>query len=344
MTMPRLPHHYLERHSGRVIEERLIADRQVAFLYNTLRESSPAMFRALTSARMSSLLGFYQYDLPGPGSLRIQQTFARLGIDAEECVEPLSYYRSMRRIFERQIRYWQLRPMDADPAVVVSPADARVLIGSFAEASSLFIKEKYFDLVELLGGDSPWSEHFVGGDFAVCRLTPDKYHYNHFPVSGQVVDIYEVDGEYHSCNPLASVAIASIHAKNRRVVTVIDTNVAGGSQVDLVVMVEVVALMIGKIVQSYCRTAYQDPLPVQAGLFVEKGCPKSLYRPGSSTDIVLFKAGKIDFAADLVSNSRRRDVPSRFSQGAGIPLVETDIRVRSPLARRKEFSISVDSL
>jgi len=66
---------------------------------------------------------------------------------------------------------------------------------------------------------------FAGGDFAVCRLTPDKYHYNHLPVSGRIVDIYEVDGCHHSCNPLASVAVASIYSKNRRVVTVIDTDV-----------------------------------------------------------------------------------------------------------------------
>ncbi len=329
------PHQYVERHSGRIVDERLIADRQVAFLYNSLRENAPAMFRALTSARISSLLGFCQYDSHRYGTAQIKNAFARLGIDPQECVEPLSHFTTMRRIFERQIRYWQLRPMDDDPAVVVSPADARLLIGSFKATSRLFIKEKYFDVGELLGRSSRWCEHFVDGDFAVCRLTPDKYHYNHFPVSGRVVDIYEVDGAFHSCNPLASIAIASIYSKNRRVVTIIDTNVEGGSQVDLVVMVEVVALMIGKVVQSYSHQAYADPVAVEPGLFVSKGCPKSLYRPGSSTDIVIFKAGKIEFSADLIGNSRRRDVQSRFSQGAGTPLVETDIRVRSSLARRK---------
>jgi phosphatidylserine decarboxylase len=219
--------------------------------------------------------------------------------------------------------------------MVVAPADARLLIGSLAGKSSLFIKEKFFDLEELLGRDSQWHNFFVDGDFAICRLTPDKYHYNHLPVSGRVVDIYEVDGCHHSCNPLAAVAVASIYSKNRRVVTVVDTDVWGGSQVGLVVMVEIVALMIGDVSQAYSRRRYDDPISVYPGLFVHKGCPKSLYRPGSSTDVLLFTPKRIEFLPDLVKNSRRAGVRSRFTDSCGRPLVETDIRVRSPLARRR---------
>ena len=331
-----IPHQYVDRASGRIVTEKLIADRAVAFLYNRLRESAPTLFRALTSARMSSLLAFSHYDRPGGHRRPAEQVFARLGIDWQECLQPPGYYSTMRRIFERQIRYWELRPMDEDPAVIVSPADARLLIGSFAESSALFIKDKFFDIKELLGSDSLWPSHFHGGDFAVCRLTPDKYHYNHLPVSGRVTAIYEVDGCYHSCNPLAFIAVASLYSKNRRVVTVIDTDVEGGSRVGLVAMVEIVALMIGDIVQAYSQVGYVDPQPVRPGLMVRKGCPKSLYRPGSSTDVLLFQPGRISFAPDLVANSRRHDVTSRFASDSGRPLVETDIRLRSPLAWRRE--------
>ncbi|MDO8948338.1 MAG: phosphatidylserine decarboxylase [Desulfocapsaceae bacterium] len=330
------PHQYVDRASGRIVTEKMIGDRAVAFLYNTLRENSPTLFRALTSARMSSLLAFCHYDRPGGHHSRAEDVFSRLGIDWQECLQPPSYYSTMRRIFERQIRYWDLRPMDEDPAVIVSPADARLLIGSFAESSALFIKEKFFDIEELLGCNSPWHTHFHGGDFSVCRLTPDKYHYNHLPVSGRVEAIYEVDGCYHSCNPLAFIAVASLYSKNRRVVTVIDTDVEGGSRVGLVAMVEIVALMIGDIIQAYSEVGYVDPQPVVSGLMVRKGCPKSLYRPGSSTDVLLFQAGRIQFDADLVANSRRHDVSSRFTSNSGRPLVETDIRLRSSLARRRK--------
>jgi phosphatidylserine decarboxylase len=302
----------------------------VHFLYHRLRESAPFMFRTLTSARMSSLLAFCSYDMPG--RRRGRELFASLGADFRECVEPLSYFDSRRKVFERQIRYWETRPMNDNPQCVVAPADSRVLLGSLAENSSFFVKDKYFDLAEFLGPSGPWRKRFLGGDFAVFRLTPDKYHYNHLPVSGRVVDFYGLDGRYHSCNPSACIAMASLASKNRRIVTIIDTDVAAGSQVGYVAMIEIVALMIGDIVQAYSEERYERPRDVTPGMFVRRGCPKSLFRPGSSTVVLLFEPSRARFARDLAENARRGDVRSRFSGPYGRPRVETDVRVRSEIA------------
>ena len=196
------------------------------------------------------------------------------------------------------------------------------------------IKEKFFRYEELLGGDKPgWLESFCGGDYAVLRLTPDKYHRNHAPVTGIVRDIYEVDGVFQSCHPAVVMAQATPYSKNRRTVTVIDTDVPGGTQVGLVAMVEVVALMIGEIVQYYCEERYDAPQSVSEGLRLTRGCPKSLFRPGSSTVVLLFQPGRIRFSEDLVVNLRRPDVRSCYSEGAGGAVVETDVAVRSSIAR-----------
>ncbi|WP_456385071.1 phosphatidylserine decarboxylase [Desulfolithobacter sp.] len=325
-------HQYIERDSGRVVTEVLIGDRTVRLLYNPVREHAPSLFKALTSARMSSLLGWLHFDSGLDRKHSKGATLlARMGVNPDECLDPPDLLDTPRKVFERQIRYWQVRPMAQDPLTVVSPADARVLIGSLASTPELFIKEKFFSVAELLG--SKWDSTFHNGNFAVFRLTPDKYHYNHLPVSGRVVDIYELDGAYHSCNPAAQVVLASVHAKNKRVVTIIDTDVENGTGVGLVAMIEVVAMMIGEIVQCYSRYKYEDPVPVRAGMFVKKGCPKSLYRPGSSTDILLFEPGRIIFCDDLEKNVCRRDVQSRFSSHFSVPLVETDIKVRATIGR-----------
>jgi phosphatidylserine decarboxylase len=225
--------------------------------------------------------------------------------------------------------------MDEAADTIAAPADAKVLIGSLEETPELFIKEKFFSVEELLGEDLPWHPFFASGDFAIFRLTPDKYHYNHVPVSGEVIDFYQIDGQYHSCNPRAQIALASLHAKNRRVVTIIDTDVPNGTQVGLVAMIEVVALMIGDIVQCYSTSGYEQPRPITKGMRLDKGCPKSLYRPGSSTDILLFQREAVNFSNDLVRNRRRADVLSRFSLGLGRPAVETDVRVRSTVASKR---------
>lgn len=327
-------HQYVERDTGRVRSERLFGDRLVQLLYHGVREKAPSLFRLLTSARTSEILALVNYDRPFRSGLGGQARFLRdCGIELGECLDP-ERLSTPRRVFERQIRYGECRPLPAEPRAVVSPADARVLVGSFRETSHLFVKEKFFAFAELLGNRPRWLAAFSGGDFAVFRLTPDKYHYNHAPVSGRVVDCYTLDGVHHACNPTAIVAVATPHSKNRRVVTIIDSDVPGGTGLGLVAIIEVVALMIGDIVQCYSETGYERPVPVEPGLFVRRGQPKSLYRPGSSTDILLFQPGRVRFAADLLANLRRSDVASRFSLGFGQPLVETDVRVRSLIATR----------
>lgn len=330
------PHQYIDRNSTQVVTEQLIDDKSVHFLYNTLRESAPTMFRVLTSKRMSGLLSYCHYDHPCVKNRQGKHLFDKIGADWHECVEELSFFDSNKKVFERQIKYWNTRTLDDDTTAIASPADCRILIGSLANNTKFFIKEKFFSLTELLGAASQWNCIFANGDFAVCRLTPDKYHYNHVPVSGEVIDIYSIDGDYHSCNPTATIAIASIYSKNRRVVTIIDTNVPGGSQIGYVAMVEIVALMIGDLIQAYSKQEYQNPATVTKGMFLVKGQPKSLYKPGSSTDVLIFEQDAIDFSDDLQKNARRRDAISRFTDQNGIPVIETDIKVRSTIAYKKQ--------
>ena len=328
-----MQHQYIERDSGRVITEQLFGDRMVRLLYHGVRENNAAMFRMLTSSRSSNILGMINFDRP---VLSKRAFLANCGINLSECLDPPEQLDTPRKIFERRINYHDSRPMPADTDAVVSPADARVLVGSFRETSMIFLKEKFFSFEEMFGcGNSVWHEAFSGGDFAVFRLTPDKYHYNHTPVAGQVIDFYAIDGEYHSCNPAAVVSVATPYSKNKRVVTVFDTDVAGGTGVGLVAMIEVVALMIGDIVQAYSSEGYDAPLQMEKGMFLRKGQPKSLYRPGSSTDILIFQRGRIDFAGDILDNMRQTGVSSRFTQGFKKPLVETDVRVRSLLGRAR---------
>jgi len=239
----------------------------------------------------------------------------------------------------RQIRYWEKRPMPEDLRAIVSPADARVLVGTISNTKILFIKEKFFKFEQLLGRNRPqWLKAFAGGDFAIFRLTPDKYYYNHTPVAGKVVDFYEIPGSYHSCNPGAIVIAVTPYSMNKRVVTIFDTDVPGGSQVGLVAMIEVVALMIGEIVQCYSEENYNSPRNITRGMFVEKGVPKSLYLPGSSTDMLIFQKDRIHFAEDIVRNKLHWNAQSRFTLGFGASLVETDVKVRSLIARPANFS------
>jgi len=304
-------------------------------LYSTVRENAPAMFKIITGARFSSFISFFSYEsFLGRKITKIKQFCIKNGIDLQECLDDPKSLSTPKKIFERKIRYWETRPMPPDPDVIVSPADARVVIGSLNQNDHLYIKNKFFSYEQLLGKDKRyWLDAFKKGDYAIFRLTPDKYHYNHMPVSGRVVDFYEIDGIYHSCNPSVLIALATPLSMNKRVVTIIDTDVAGGTKTGLVAMIEVAALMIGDILQCYSEERYENPQQISIGMFLKKGSPKSLYRPGSSTDILLFQKDRVQFADDILEHLQKRNIMSRFTFGLEKPLVEVDLKVRSYIGK-----------
>ncbi|MCX8044749.1 MAG: phosphatidylserine decarboxylase [Desulfobacterota bacterium] len=336
MNLPQ--HQYIERGTNRIVTERLYADAMLNVLYAQAYEYAPVLYRMLISARMSSILSFFNFKLSLPLTpSRIYHFIKNAGIDLSECLDPAASLNTPQKIFERKIRYWETRPMPEDPYAIVSPADAKMLALSCNGASPLFIKNKFFEFPELLGYHKrQWHAAFDAGDAAIFRLTPDNYHYNHTPVSGRVVDYYEIPGSYNPVNPGTTITLATPYSKNKRVVTVIDTDVPGGTQAGLVAMIEIVALMIGEIVQCYSTTRYDNPMAIQCGMMLLKGQPKSLYRPGSSTDIILFQKDRISFSDDIIRNMYHTTATSRFSAGFGRPLVETAVLVRSEIGMARK--------
>jgi len=328
-------HQYIERENNRVCTERFYGDRTIKLLYSNVREYAPFLFRALTSARISRLLGFVNYELFLGAKISGHMDFLKASnINLHECVGEPGNLNTLKKIFERKIRYWECRPMPGDHDLIVSPADSRMIVGSFCEDSLLYIKGKFFDYEEMLGSNKKtWLQAFRNGDFAVFRLTPDKYHYNHTPVAGRIVDFYQIQGRYHSCNPNAVLSMATPYSKNRRIVTIIDTDVDGGTGAGLVAMIEVVAMMIGDVVQCYSEEGYDNPIPIGTGMFMKKGFPKSLYHPGSSTDVLIFQQGRMRFSDDIVMNMFHQGAESLLCKGFGIPLIETEVQVRSGIGK-----------
>jgi phosphatidylserine decarboxylase len=328
-------HQYIMRHNGEVVTERLWADRWINFLYSEVRERTPNLFRALTSSRACGLWGQITLEGRKPAQVRkVHELLKAWNLDISEFYDDPNSLDSFLKLFTRRIRYWERRPMPQAAGAVVSPADSRVLLGSFARENLLFIKSKFFDYEELLGPDKgPWLKGLLNGDYAIFRLTPDKYHYVHTAVAGRVVDHYQIDGACHSCNPGAVINLAEPYSKNKRVVTILDTGCPGGSGVGLVAHIEIVALMVGDVEQRYSQQRYDDPQPVKPGMMLQKGLPKSLFLPGSSTVVLIFQPGRISFEQDIVDNQRSQKASSRFSLGFGAPLVETDLMVREIIGR-----------
>jgi phosphatidylserine decarboxylase len=324
-------HQFVDRLTSEVRSETLLYDRHIRWMYSTLRESAPWLFKWIsTSPTINDWLATINFDKPiRDAHSVISSLVVDAGVRMDELLEPLPASPTWRDFFGRKIRFWEHRPLPPDPRRIVAPCDSRMLLGNLRQQSKLLIKEKFFSLSELLGNREALVDKFRYADWAIFRLTPEMYHYNHCPVAGVVVDFYEIGGAYHSCNPTACVETISPYSKNRRFVTIFDTDVPGGTGIGKVAMIEVVALLIGRVRQCYSHAQYKLPTTMYEGLMCKRGSVKSVFEPGSSTVVLLFEDHRVEFDSDLVSNQARTDAFSRFGQGFAVPMVETELQVRS---------------
>jgi phosphatidylserine decarboxylase len=334
-------HQYVERYRNTSSNEQLLADQVIGFLYNESREDPGFLLNALASGRVTDGLAHWQFDRRLREPKKALELMAhRLMIRESETVDGFHAMKTYRDLFERQIRYWDVRPQPETANVIVSPADGKLLPFAAFDRDALPIKTKFVRLNTLLGAANPWMRH--GRDAsetaiaplcgAIVRLTPDMYHYTHAPVAGRVLRHELIEGRFHSCNPTALTRLPGSYAFNRRKITVYDSDVEGGSGVGLVVQVDVAAMMIGQIESRFSAHRYDQPRALTAGDFVPRGAPVSLFRPGSSTSVVIWDGRRAAICDELVANSRRRDLSSRFSDWLAQPWVETRVAVRQAIS------------
>ena len=148
-------HQFVDRDTGEVRSERPFGDWIVNYLYCQKRERAPMVYQLLGSQWFSGFLGWVNYDFPlGQNISGIRRFLKNCAVDLSECLDKPEKLDTARKVFERRIRYWLCRPMCDDEFTVVSPADSRIVLGTFKETSTLVLKGKFFDYEELLGPSS----------------------------------------------------------------------------------------------------------------------------------------------------------------------------------------------
>ncbi|MBK9294729.1 MAG: phosphatidylserine decarboxylase [Oligoflexia bacterium] len=133
---------------------------------------------------------------------------------------------------------------------------------------------------------SQWSQKFIGGPALICRLCPVDYHRFHFPDDGKLVNSYQIHGKLHSVNPMALKNKEDVFLVNERTVSVLNTKNFGW-----LAYVEVGAMMVGKIVQSF------------KGENFTRGQEKGYFLFGGSTVVVIGEAGAWVPDQDILQNT-----------------------------------------
>jgi phosphatidylserine decarboxylase len=188
---------------------------------------------------------------------KIEQPFVRdlsIGIwrlfsDLDLSEAKKTQFKSMHECFTRELKDGA-RPIDANPAVLVSPCDAIVGAGGpIVGVEVMQIKGFPYTLQDLLR-DPALVELYRDGQYVTMRLTSSMYHRFHAPHDCRVEQVAYISGDAWNVNPIALKRVEKLYCKNER--AVLRTRLAASGHV--VTLVPVAAILVASI-----RLHFLDP-------------------------------------------------------------------------------------
>ncbi len=245
-------------------------------------------------------------------------------VDMSEAKKPdTAFYRTFNEFFVRALRD-DARPVDADPNLLVLPADGTISQTGKIENDKLFqAKGHHYSLTALVAGSPHMCTTFCGGEYITTYLAPRDYHRVHMPCNGILREMIYVPGELHSVNPRTAAKITNLFARNERVVCLFDTEFGPMAQI------LIGATIVGSIETAWAGTVtpprdgvikrWTWPEADQQGAVVLlKGQEMGRFKLGS-TVITLFAPGKVKLVENLTTGATtRQGQPLALALNAGV--------------------------
>ena len=290
---------FFNRHTRQIETEAVYGEGFLRWVY----ENPLGKLALHTLVKRHAFSQWYGWRMDQPASAaKIEPFIATYGLDPASFADPVSSYRSFNDFFYRKLKP-SARPVDADPASVVFPADGRHLfIENIADCADFFIKGTRFDLPALLGS-ADLARRFAKGSMLISRLCPVDYHRFHFPCAGTPGAPALLNGPLYSVSPIALKQRPGILWENKRCLTQITSPSLGQ-----VLYLEIGATCVGTIMHT---SAPDTP--------VAKGDEKGYFRFGGSCVITVYEPGRVNWDADLIEHGKAgREVYAWMGERCGI--------------------------
>lgn len=237
------------------------------------------LLKVLTKPFISQIVGAYLNSFLS--SYLIKKNIKKYNIDMNEYEK--AEYDSYNAFFTRKLKDGA-RKIDTKKKSFISPCDSKLLVYKINRDSLFKIKSTYYYLSDLLK-DNIYKE-YANGYCLIFRLEVSDYHrYCHID-DGIVKYNNYIPGILHTVRPIA-IRHYNIYKENCREWTLIKTK-----NFDDIIMVEVGALLVGKIINNSNKTVF-------------KGMEKGYFEFGGSTIVVLVKENIIDIDDDILKNSAK---------------------------------------
>jgi phosphatidylserine decarboxylase len=285
------------REKSKLEVEKVYGESAIAWLYGTkLGQKSADYF--LSGKMASQIYGAYQSS--SLSARKIAPFVDRFKIPMSEYED--RSFNSFNDFFARKFRPGQ-RVFENSAKRMPAFCEARYFAYEHVTPELRIPVKGEFLSSEGLLGNPEVAKTFHGGPLLLARLCPTDYHRFHFPDDCRILDQYVLHGKLHSVNPAALRYREEIFITNERQVSILQT-----SQFGKLAYIEVGALCVGKIVQSYEVSREEH----------QRGEEKGYFLFGASTVIVMGEPGLWKPDADLLAQT---------AQG-----IETYVKLGTPIA------------
>ena len=192
-----------------------------------------------------------------------------------------SQFRSVQDCFIRELKPGA-RPIDQDPATLVSPCDAIVgACGSVERGTVVQAKGFPYTLIELLT-DAALARVYEGGHYVTLRITPTMYHRFHAPHDLDVEHVTYVSGDTWNVYPIALRRVQRLFCRNERAILRCRLASSGTP----IALVPVAAILVASI-RLHCADVllhlrYRGPNEIPCRARYEKGQEMGWFQHGST--------------------------------------------------------------
>jgi phosphatidylserine decarboxylase len=210
-------------------------------------------------------------------------------------------FKSMHDCLTRELREGA-RPIDPDPAVLVSPCDGIVGACGCVEGTTLVQAKGFTYSVGELLVDPALADLYRDGRYVTLRLASGMYHRFHAPHDCRVEQVTYVSGDTWNVNPIALERVEKLFCKNERALLRTRLVTTGHT----VTLVPIAAVLVASIrlhfLDVLLHLRYPGPNIIACDAHLRKGEEMGWFQHGSTT-IVLGPNG-----FEFCENVRERSV------------------------------------
>ena len=202
-------------------------------------------------------------------------------------------FSSLHDCFIRELKSGA-RPIDLDPAVLVSPCDG-IVGGSGRVDGDLLIQAKglTYTLADLLV-DPALVERYRNGTYVTLRLSSSMYHRFHAPHDCTVERVTYISGDTWNTNPITIKRVERLFCKNER--AVVQTRLAASGH--LITLVPVASILVASIrlhgVDVRLHLKYPGPNDIPCRAPFRKGEEMGWFELGSTIIVFAPPALRLD--------------------------------------------------